>query len=104
MFLIFNIGRVKMEEFYTNSPVQVVFSTLSPEFESQVFSFEEKLSICKKQPFSLLTSEGDSLGTFTFRTPITFEGSTFVVLPRDAERVSKGFRLLVQVTPSCYPS
>lgn len=93
----FSIGRVKLEEFYTNSPVQVVFSTLSPEFESQVFSFE--LSSAKGNRFSLLTSEGDSLGTFTFGTPITFEGSTFVVLPRDAERVSKGFRLLVQVTP-----
>lgn len=93
----FSIGRVKSEELYTNSPVQVVFSTLSPEFESQVFSFE--LSSAKGNRFSLLTSEGDSLGTFTFGTPITFEGSTFVVLPRDAERVSKGFRLLVQVTP-----
>lgn len=93
----FSIGRVKSEELYTNSPVQVVFSTLSPEFESQVFSFE--LSSAKGNRFSLLTSEGDSLGTFTFGTPITFEGSTFVVLPRDAERISKGFRLLVQVTP-----
>ena len=93
----FSIGRVKSEELYTNSPIQLVFSTTSPEFDSRSFRFE--LVFTDINHFDLTTVEGKLLGNFSIGAPISYKGSTFVVLPRKKKQIQPDTQLLVAVTP-----
>lgn len=93
----FSIGRVKSEELYTNSPIQLVFSTTSPEFDSRSFRFE--LVFTDINHFDLTTVEGKLLGNYSIGAPISYKGSTFVVLPRKKKQIQPDTQLLVAVSP-----
>lgn len=93
----FSIGRVKSEELYTNSPIEVVFSTTTPEFDSSSSHFEFQFTAINR--FDLATGEGKSLGNYSIGVPISYKGSTFVVLPRKKKPIQPDTHLLVEVTP-----
>jgi capsular exopolysaccharide synthesis family protein len=93
----FSIGRVKSEELYTNSPIEVVFSTTTPEFDSSSSHFDVQFTAINR--FDLATGEGKSLGNYSIGVPISYKGSTFVVLPRKKKPIQPDTHLLVAVTP-----
>ncbi|WP_051604519.1 GumC family protein [Flavobacterium sasangense] len=93
----FSIGRVKSPELYTNSPIEVVFSTTTPEFDSSSSHFDVQFTAINR--FDLATGEGKSLGNYSIGVPISYKGSTFVVLPRKKKPIQPDTHLLVAVTP-----
>ena len=92
-----NLGRVKSEELYKVSPIQIFFSDASDEFLNTFHTF--RISSVNSNQFDFYDGAGVKLGTFSYGTKFKIGGVEALVMKSSTQFWKEEFTIAIQVFP-----
>ena len=90
-----NLGRVKSEELYKVSPIQIFFSDASDEFLNTFHTF--RISSINSNQFDFYDGTGVKLGTFSYGTKFKIDGVEALVMKSSTQFWKEEFNIAIQI-------
>lgn len=92
-----NLGRVKSEELYKGSPIQIFFSKTNETFLNVFHNF--RISSIDANRFDFYDASGVKIGTFSYGTKFKIEAVEAVVMKSNVDLWKEEFNIAIQVYP-----
>ena len=92
-----NLGRVKSEELYKGSPIQIFFSKTNEAFLNTFHSF--RISSIDANRFDFYDASGIKIGTFSYGTKFKIESIEALVMKLTSNLWKDEFNIAIQVYP-----